>query len=151
MARILVVGGGAIGGITAAQMQCDVVVLDANTEHVARLRDPGLSYAQEGVEHTVQLDAVISLDELNGDFDFALIAVKSPLHREVLEPLVARGGIETYVSLGNGLIQDRIEALVGKGNLLACIVEWGGSNVGPGRLVRDSPGGYMIGELDGPD
>jgi 2-dehydropantoate 2-reductase len=151
MVRILVVGGGAIGGITAAQMECDVVVLDANTEHVARLRDPGLSYVQEGIEHTERLEAVTSVDELDGDFDFALIAVKSPLHREALEPLVGRGGIDTFVSLGNGLIQDRIEGIVGKGNLLACIVEWGGSNIGPGRLVRDSPGGYMIGELDGSD
>jgi 2-dehydropantoate 2-reductase len=151
MPRILVVGGGAIGGITAAQMQCDVVVLDANVEHVARLRDPGLVYEQQGVAHTVVLDAISGIDELDGDFDFALIAVKSPLHQEVLEPLVARGGIDTFVSLGNGLIQDRIESIVGKGNLLACVVEWGGSNVGPGRLVRDSVGGFMIGELDGSD
>jgi 2-dehydropantoate 2-reductase len=151
MPTILVVGGGAIGGITAAQMPCNVVVLDANAEHVARLRNPGLVYEQEGVEHTVRLSAVTSIDELDGDFDFALIAVKSPQHREVLEPLVARGGIDTFVSLGNGLIQDRMEGIVGKGNLLACIIEWGGSNVAPGRLVRDSLGGYMIGELDGSD
>jgi 2-dehydropantoate 2-reductase len=151
MPRILVVGGGAIGGMTAAQMQCDVMVLDANVEHVARLRDPGLVYEQQGVAHTVVLDAVSGIDELDGDFDFALIAVKSPLHQEVLEPLVARSRIDTFVSLGNGLIQDRIESIVGKGNLLACVVEWGGSNVGPGRLVRDSLGGFMIGELDGSD
>jgi 2-dehydropantoate 2-reductase len=138
MPRILVVGGGAIGGVTAAQMQCDVVVLDANVEHVARLRDPGLVYEQEGVAHTVVLDAVSGIDELDGGFDFALMAVKSPLHREVLEPLVARGGIDTFVSLGNELIQDRIESIVGKGNLLACVVEWDGSNIGPGRLVPTS-------------
>ncbi len=48
MSRILVVGGGAIGGITAAQADADVVVLDANEAHVAALRDPGLVYEQEG-------------------------------------------------------------------------------------------------------
>ena len=64
---------------------------------------------------------------------------------------MARGGIGAFVSMGNGLIQDRMEGIVGAGNLLACIVEWGGSNVGPGRLVRDSLGGYMVGELDGTD
>jgi len=95
------------------------------------------------------LDAVSSVDELEGEFDFALVAVKSPLHHVALEPLVARGGIGAFVSMGNGLIQDRMEAIVGQGNLLACIVEWGGSNVAPGRLVRDSLGGYMVGELDG--
>ena len=58
------------------------------------------------------------------------MAVKSPLHHVALEPLVARGGIGAFVSMGNGLIQDRMEGIVGAGNLLACIVEWGGSNVG---------------------
>jgi 2-dehydropantoate 2-reductase len=149
MTRILVVGGGAIGGITAAQLDADVVVLDANEAHVAALRSPGLVYEQEGEERTAVLDAVCTVDELDGEFDYALVAVKSPLHRAALEPLVRRGGIATFVSMGNGLIQDRMESIVGRGNLLACIVEWGGSNVGPGRLVRDSLGGYMVGELDG--
>ena len=40
--RVLVVGGGAIGGITAAKLAADVVVLDANEAHVAKLNDPGL-------------------------------------------------------------------------------------------------------------
>ena len=96
-----------------------------------------------------RLDAVASVDELDGEFDFALVAVKSPLHDVALPPLVERGGIGAFLSIGNGLIQDRMEGIVGQGNLLACIVEWGGSNVGPGQLVRDSLGGYMVGELDG--
>jgi 2-dehydropantoate 2-reductase len=149
--RILVVGGGAIGGITAAKLQCDVTVLDANAEHAAAIRDPGLVYEEDGAEHRAALQAVTSADQLQGEYDYALVAVKAPLHRVALEPLVERGGIATFVSLGNGLIQDRMESIVGAGNLLACIVEWGGSNVGPGRLVRDSHGGYMVGELDGSD
>ena len=32
--------------------------------------------------------------------------------------------------------------------LLACLVEWGGTNAGPGELIRDSYGGYVLGELD---
>jgi 2-dehydropantoate 2-reductase len=144
--RVLVVGGGAIGGITAAKLDADVVVLDANAEHAAAMREPGLVINDAP---PIPLEVVESVDALDGAFDFALIAVKAPLHRVVLEPLVARGGIDTFVSMGNGLIQDRMEGIVGAGNLLACIVEWGGSNVGPGQLVRDSEGGYMLGELDG--
>ncbi len=149
MARVLVVGAGAIGGITAAKLDADVTVLDANAEHVARIGSPGLVYEEEGAEHTVPLNAVTTPQELEGEFDFALVAVKSPFHHAALEPLVARGGIGAYVSLGNGLIQDRMEGIVGAGNLLACVVEWGGSNVAAGRLVRDSLGGHMVGELDG--
>jgi len=142
--RILVVGGGAIGGITAAGLAADVVVLDANEEHVARMREPGLII---GAADPVPLHAVAADPE--GEFDFALIAVKAPLHDVVLPPLAARGGIGAFCTLGNGLIQDHIEGIVGRGNLLACLVEWGGTNAGPGRLIRDSEGGYVVGELDG--
>src|SRR3954465_13387660 len=133
MSRILVVGGGAIGGITAAQMGADVVVLDAHEGHVPPVRAPGLIYEEEGAERTAVLDAVSSVEQLEGELDFAMVAVKSPLPPVALAPLVARGGIGAFVSMGNGLIQDRMEGIVGKGNLLACIVEGGGSKRPPGR------------------
>jgi 2-dehydropantoate 2-reductase len=152
-ASILVVGGGAIGGITAAKLAAGdvgrVVVLDTNAEHVARLRHPGLIIEEEGGESTVPLEAVTSADELDGEFDFALIAVKSPFHRAALEPLAATGKVESFVSLGNGLIQDRMAEIVGADRLLSCIVEWGGNNLGPGRVVRDTTAPMVVGELDG--
>jgi 2-dehydropantoate 2-reductase len=151
-ASVLVVGAGAIGGITAAKLAGDVrrvVVLDTNQEHVARLRDPGLTFEENGAEHTVVLEAVGSADELEGEFDLALIAVKSPFHQAALEPLVATGKVESFVSLGNGLIQDRMAEIVGQDRLLSCIVEWGGTNLGPGRVVRDTIAPMVVGELDG--
>ena len=151
-ASILVVGGGAIGGITAAKLAGAVrrvVVLDTNEEHVARLRDPGLTIEEEGGESTVALEAVASAGELDGEFDFALVAVKSPFHRAALEPLAATGKVESFVSLGNGLIQDRMAEIVGADRLLSCIVEWGGTNLGPGRVVRDTTAPMVVGELDG--
>ena len=90
---------------------------------------------------------VEAVTEPDGDYDFALIAVKSPHHRAALEPLVGRIG--AFVTLGNGLIQDRIAEIVGADELLACLVEWAGTNVGPGRLIRDTVGAMVAGELDG--
>jgi 2-dehydropantoate 2-reductase len=151
-ASVLVVGGGAIGGITAAKLAGEVrrvVVLDTNEEHVARLREPGLTIEEDGGEHTVALDAVGSADELDGEFDFALIAVKSPFHRAALEPLAESGKVTSFVTLGNGLIQDRMAEIVGLERLLSCIVEWGGTNLGPGRVVRDTTAPMVVGELDG--
>jgi 2-dehydropantoate 2-reductase len=151
-ARVLVLGGGAIGGITAAKLAGAVrslTVLDANAEHVARLRDPGLVYTERGVEERVVLEAVSDVASLDGSFDLALVAVKAPMHRVALEPLVASGRVDAFVSLGNGLIQDALAALVGRERLLSCLVEWAGTNVGPGRLVRDTVGPMVVGELDG--
>ena len=57
---ILVVGAGAIGGVTAAKMMGEVqrvVVLDANGEHVERMRGDGLLVDDLGEERRVTLDA----------------------------------------------------------------------------------------------
>jgi 2-dehydropantoate 2-reductase len=151
-ASVLVVGGGAIGGIAAARMAPAVrrvAVLDTNAEHVARMRDPGLVYEEEGTEHTVALEAGTDPDALPGEFDFALVGVKAPFHQAALEPLAQQGKARTYVSLGNGLIHDRLRGIVGEDKLLACLVEWGGTNAGPGRLVRDTVAPMVVGELDG--
>jgi len=151
-AEVLVVGGGAIGGITAARMTGlvrRVVILDTNEAHVARMRDPGLTWEEPGGERTVALDAVTRARDLEGEFDFAMIAVKAPHHRAALEPLLAEGTVRAFVSLGNGLIQAGLAQLVGERRLLACLVEWGGTNVGPGRLVRDTVAPMVVGELDG--
>jgi 2-dehydropantoate 2-reductase len=151
-ADVLVVGAGAIGGGLAVRLAGNVrrlMVLDAGEEHVARMRDPGLEVLELDTPVVVRLDAVSRPEELEGSFDLALVGVKAPYHRAALEPLVQREAAAFYVSLGNGLIQDRLAEIVGRDRLVAALVEWGGQNVGPGRLVRDTEGPVVVGELDG--
>ncbi len=76
--RVLVIGAGAIGGVTAARLArsgVDVAVLDANSEHVRLMRSPGLLYDELGDESHVPLDAVRQADDLRGRFDFALVTL----------------------------------------------------------------------------
>ena len=59
-AAVLVVGGGAIGGVTAAKLTGEVrrvVVLDADREHVGRLRGDGLLLDDLGDERRVVIEA----------------------------------------------------------------------------------------------
>jgi len=145
-ASVLVVGGGAIGGVTAAKLTGAVrrvVVLDADAEHVARLNE-GLRLDELGEERAVKVEAVTDAGE--DAFDFALITLKAA-HHAAVKTLT---GVETFVSLGNGLVQDRLEALVGPGRLIGGIVEWGATNLGPGHLAQTTSGAFVIGELDGP-
>ena len=138
-ASVLVVGGGAIGGVTAAKLTGAVrrvVVLDASEEHVARLND-GLKLDVLGDERTVRVEAVT--EPPDEEFDFVLITLKAA-HHEAVKPLKG-----TFVSLGNGLVQDRLEALVGKGNLISGIVEWGATNLGPGHLAQTTDGPFVVG------
>jgi 2-dehydropantoate 2-reductase len=151
-ASVLVVGAGAIGGVTAAKMDGGVrrvAVLDANTEHVERMRDPGLLLDDVGEERRVRLEADADPSALEGPFDFVLVTLKAPHLETALGPLVERGLAKTYVSLGNGLVQDRISAIVGEGNLVVGTVEWGATNLGAGHLAQTTRAPFVVGEPDG--
>ncbi len=151
-ASVLVVGAGAIGGVTAAKMAGGVrrvAVLDANTEHVQRMRDPGLDLDVLGERRRVALEAYADPAELDGPFDFALVTLKAPHLEDALGPLVEGGLAETYVSLCNGLVQERIAGIVGAGNLVWGTVEWGSTNLGPGRLAQTTRAPFVIGEPGG--
>jgi 2-dehydropantoate 2-reductase len=150
--RVLVVGAGAIGGVTAARLArsgVDVAVLDANPEHVRLMRSPGLLYDELGDESHVPLDAVQQAGDLRGRFDFALVTLKAPHLESAIAPLVKDDLVDSYVSLGNGLVQDDVERLVGADRLLVGTVEWGGTNLGPGHVRQTSVAPFVIGEVDG--
>ena len=151
-ASVLVVGAGAIGGVTAAKMAGGVrrvAVLDANREHVERMRDPGLDLDVLGEERRVGLEAHADPAELEGPFDFALVTLKAPHLEQALRPLAEGGMVETYVSLCNGLVQERIAGIVGAEDLVWGTVEWGSTNLGPGRLAQTTRAPFVIGEPDG--
>jgi len=150
--RILIVGAGAIGGVTAAHLTRaghQVTVLDADPVHVEAMRDPGLLFDELGTESRIRIDAVDSVERLDGRFDYALVTLKS-LHLEAaLAPLVKHDLVDTYVSLGNGLVQDVVEGIVGGDNLLIGIVEWGATNIAPGHLRQTTTAPFVVGEADG--
>jgi 2-dehydropantoate 2-reductase len=149
---VLVVGGGAIGGVTAALMTDGVrrvMVLDANREHVARMRHPGLELDQLGERRTVRLDAYSDPAELPAAPEFALVTLKAAYLQAALPAL--RDRVQTFVSLGNGLVQDRVASLVGSERLLVGTVEWGATNLGPARLAQTTRAPFVIGEPDGSD
>ena len=130
-AAILVVGGGAIGGITAAKLAPAlrrVTVLDAHAAHAAALRDPGLVYEEAGAEHRVHLDAVTSPDELEDDYDFALVAIKAPVHAAVTLGTI---GVAIVIAARG----TRFEASTLRGDLLsvAALLFWALFTVGVRR------------------
>jgi 2-dehydropantoate 2-reductase len=149
---VLVIGAGAIGGVTAAKMTGEVdrvAVLDDNEEHVGRMRGEGLLVDDLGEERRVRLEAQADPTGLDGPFDFALITLKAPHLESALGPLLEPGLVDTFVSLGNGLVQERVAGIVGEGRLIWGTVEWGATNLGAGHLARTTLGPFIIGEPDG--
>ena len=151
-ASVLIVSAGAIGGVTAAKMAGEgrrVSVLDADKEHVRLMRDPGLLLDELGEERRVRLPAHADPGAFENPFDFALVTLKAPHLEAALGPLVERDLAETFVSLGNGLVQDRIAGIVGGGKLIIGTVEWGATNLGPGHLAQTTRAPFVVGEPDG--
>jgi 2-dehydropantoate 2-reductase len=150
--RILIIGGGAIGGVTAARLARsghDVTVLDADREHVQRMRDPGLEVDLVGESHTVPLIAVSDVSELSGTYEFGLVTLKAPHIRTALKPLVEMQCVDLFVSLGNGLVQNRIQEVIGSDRLLVGTVSWGATNLGPGHVAQTTIAPFALGELNG--
>lgn len=145
--RLLVVGAGAIGGVIAAklgQAGYDVTVLDANGAHVERMRCPGLALHALGTSSTIRLAAEQEATALRGRFDVAVVTVKAPHLQAALASLVEADVADTYLALGNGLVHDRLERLVGRHRLVVGTVEWGATNVGPGELVQTTRAPFVL-------
>jgi len=145
--NILIVGGGALGGITGAVLTKqgeNVVVLDTDKEHVEQMRN---SLSISGIrEMKIPVNAILPGD-FKGNADVVLLCVKGLYTQEALAtvlPLTSKDA--PIVSFQNGINEELIAKMAGEERTIGCIVLWGGTNEGPGRLVQTSRGGFVVGK-----
>jgi len=153
--RVWCVGAGAIGGTVAARLARAGValrVIDANPEHVRRLRDPGLRLRSVDGHDVIPLpaDTPEAAADLLPSCDLLLLAVRSQATRAALAPLIGRlGPASDVVSLQNGLNEETIAELVGGERTVGCVVGFGATWHAPGDVELTSSGELVIGRLDG--
>ncbi|CCH32481.1 2-dehydropantoate 2-reductase [Actinosynnema sp. NPDC047251] len=148
---IHIVGAGAIGGLVGAHLHRaghDVVLVDANAEHVAAIAADGLRISGEA--DFVARPRAVGPDGLAEPLRTVLLAVKSRHTVDalrVITPLLADDGC--VVSLQNGLEEYPIAAAIGLHRTVGALVTFGGFYDGPGRITYGGPGTFRIGEIDG--
>jgi 2-dehydropantoate 2-reductase len=150
--NVLVVGGGAIGGITAAlltQKGENVIVLDADKEHVKAM-NRGLEvsgFRELSIPVRTMLPGEFTGKEYAGWADIVLLAVKG-LHTEsaLTSILPSISKTAPVVSLQNGINEETIAKIAGVERTIACSITWGGTNKGPGQLIQTTDGGFIIGQ-----
>jgi 2-dehydropantoate 2-reductase len=151
MARVTVVGAGAIGGFVGARLAAaghEVTLVDAAADHLAAIRRDGL-HVRGAAELRVRVPA-LAPEELAGRLGTVLLCVKARHTLAALEavtPWLDEEGC--VVSLQNGLEEHRIAKVVGAERTVGAFLTFGGYYAGPGEIVYGGPGSLRIGELDG--
>lgn len=150
--NILVVGGGAIGGITAAALTHqgeNVIIYDTDRSHVDAMKKGLVITGMR--ELRIAVKAMTPDDFRESDYrgwaDIVLLAVKG-LHTEnaLKSVLPCVSGRAPVVSMQNGINEETIAHIVGAERTIGCSITWGGTNKGPGELIQTTEGGFIIGQ-----
>src|SRR5258707_944066 len=114
--KLTIIGAGAIGGTIGAHMfraGHDITLCDADTAHVAAIREHGLRIEGPVDEFTVDIHA-IAPDELPDTIERAIVAVKSLHTASAAELLRDRLAPDGYVlTVQNGLTGGTLVDAVG--------------------------------------
>lgn len=148
--KIIVIGGGGIGGITAAYLKeasYDISIYDVDKAHVENINKNGLFI--DGLRGEKRID-ISATTTLQGTYDIVILSVKSLHTKDALNTLIPHlKPTSIVVSLQNGINEEVISEKIGENRTIGCVVGWGATNVGPGHLEFTSEGQFIIGRLDG--
>jgi 2-dehydropantoate 2-reductase len=157
--RIGIIGAGAIGCVVGGLLTKaghDVTLIDQWPEHVEAMKARGLRLSGTCGEHLIPVKA-LHLHELQGvrePFGAVFVAVKSYDTEWVTQ--LATGYLESdgvVVDFQNGINDERVAAVAGRGRALGCVILIGAGMYEPAHAMRTDSGkvGFKIGEHDGRD
>lgn len=142
--QVLVIGGGAIGGLIAARLADDPLL---SVTIGARSPLPGLWFAEAGIAPGAQRAVQIALGpEGLPPVDWVVVATKAydaaGLERWLTAPACARS---RFVVAQNGVDQvERIARFVDPGAVIPAIVTYGAERPAPGQVVQTLPGRVRV-------
>jgi len=155
---IAVLGAGAIGSSVGADLTragLDVTIIDQWPAHVDAMKAGGLHVKRKDGDFDVPVRALhlCELASFNRDFDIAFLASKSNDTRwltELIKPYLRQDGV--LVGLQNGMNDDAVASIVGRGRTVGCVVELHAELFTPGQIQRNTTHEgtwFAVGELDG--
>ena len=154
--RILIEGIGGIGGLVAARLiknGYNVTLVTHNKEITNEINTNGIRIKEGQEQIGFQATAHTHLDEVpkNPKYNMIFLIMKSTevetAARDSLSLLSKKGYMATFQ---NGIVEDRIEKIIGEGRVVPVTVGFGGTMISPGVYEKTSQGGFHIGELHSP-
>jgi 2-dehydropantoate 2-reductase len=147
-----VIGAGAIGGVTAAFLKkagWDPILVCKHSDTLAQVKAPGLQVVGLKGTHPVPLKAVQTISQLPVGLDIVFHATKANdciAAAEELLPLLKPESM--VVSLQNGISEDALADVLGRERVVGCVVGWGATHAGSGKLEVTSEGEFVLGNID---
>jgi len=156
--KIALLGAGAIGSSVSADLTkagYDITVIDQWPAQVEALRTAGLhiQMADGDIKVPIRAHHLCDLASANLEFDIVFLAVKSYDHRwmaEFIKPYLKSDGV--LVGVMNGMNDDSLVSIVGRGRTVGCAVELSAEIFTPGLVQRNTTHQgtwFGVGELDG--
>ncbi len=151
--KMVVIGPGAIGGVTAAFMAragLDVTLVCRRQSTAETIRTTGVLITGRRGTHRIPLKAVAAVSELTDTYDCCLIATKAydleAAARAILPYLTPEAPV---VSLQNGICTGALAEVVGPHRTVGAVITWSSTLLSDARLEITGEGGFIIGRLDG--
>jgi len=145
----LVLGAGAIGGITAALLKkngYDVEILCRDKEYASLISENGLSISGICGSFSIRVPSFSSASDIRGKKDIILHATKatdmSVALKEALPVLKDSGYV---VSMQNGICEDELASVAGSEKIIGCVTGWGATMESRGVLSMTSAGDFILG------
>jgi 2-dehydropantoate 2-reductase len=147
--KFLVIGAGAVGGITAALLKKNgqnVEIVCKYDEYARLISETGIEVSGVCGDLKIKMPAYASLSEVKEEKDIVILATKA---NEMLEAAGSIGSILRkngyIISMQNGICEDDLSAVIGKERVIGCVTGWGATMTSKGKLVMTSKGDFIIG------
>jgi 2-dehydropantoate 2-reductase len=154
MAKIAVVGCGAIGGLAGFYMARAgerVLFVDQNADHVRAIRERGISVNGVYGPMSIGPQPAYAPTEIPEPLEgLIFLACKSQHTAAAVQALVPHLTPQSCIaSLQNGMNEDTIAGIVGRERTMGALPDYGGAYLDPGVLEAVHEGTVYVGELDG--
>jgi 2-dehydropantoate 2-reductase len=152
--KFLVVGAGAIGGITAALLKkngTDVEIVCKYDDYALLISNIGINIAGVCGEFKIKITAYGSFTQVREKKDIILLATKATDTMEVIrsiDSVLKKDGF--LISLQNGICEDELASVAGNNRIIGCVTGWGATMLSKGNLVMTSKGDFILGYTDRP-
>jgi len=127
----------------------DVEFVDTASDHVAKMKQDGLTIEAFDATFTVPVKA-LSPSELQGPLDVMLLAVKGQHTEAAMKEIIPHLTEDScVVSVQNGLCEKTISAMIGPERTIGCFINPSSDYMAPGLIKHAAPGAFYLAELDG--